>query len=82
MEVIEHIDTGLQIAQKLKKHCKRLLITVPYMETPGFWGEHHKLHMLNESHLPGFTYQFMGEQGQLTDVPHEGMNLMVCEYNG
>ena len=82
MEVIEHIDTGLQIAQKLKKHCKRLLITVPYMETPGFWGEHHKLHMLNEFHLPGFTYQFMGEQGQIADIPFEGMNLMLCEYNG
>jgi len=82
MEVIEHIDTGLQIAQKLKQHCKRLLITVPYMETPGFWGEHHKLHMLNESHLPGFTYQFMGEQGQIADTPFEGMNLMLCEYNG
>jgi hypothetical protein len=79
--VIEHIDTGLEIAQKLKNHCKRLLITVPYMETPGFWGEHHRLHMLNESHLPGFTYQFMGEQGQIADTPFEGMNLMLCEYN-
>ena len=81
MEVIEHIDTGLEIAQKLKNHCKRLLITVPYMETPGFWGEHHRLHMLNKSHLPGFTYQFMGEHGQIADVPHTGMNLMLCEYN-
>ena len=82
MEVIEHLDNGLQIAQKLKKHCKRLLITVPYMETPGFWGEHHRLHMLNESHLLGFTYQFMGEQGQIADTPFDGMNLMLCEYNG
>jgi hypothetical protein len=81
MEVIEHLDNGLEVAQRLKQHCKRLLVTVPYMETPGFWGEHHKLHMLNESHLPGFTYQFMGEQGQISDTPHEGMNLMVCEYN-
>jgi len=82
MEIIEHIDTGLEIAQKLKKHCKRLLITVPYMETPGFWGEHHKLHMLNQSHLPGFTYQFMGENGEIADTPHNGiMNLMLCEYN-
>lgn len=81
MEVIEHIDTGKEIAQKLKKHCKRLLITVPYKETPGFWGEHHRLHMLDESHFPGFTYQFMGEQGQIADTPFEGMNLMLCEYN-
>ena len=81
MEVIEHIDTGKEVAQKLKKHCKRLLITVPYKETPGFWGEHHRLHMLDESHFPGFTYQFMGEQGQIADTPFEGMNLMLCEYN-
>ena len=81
MEVIEHIDTGREIAQKLKKHCKRLLITVPYMETPGFWGEHHKLHMLNEADFPGFTYQFMGEDGKMAAEPFEGMNLMLCEYN-
>lgn len=82
MEVIEHLDNGLEIAQRLKRHCKRLLITVPYMETPGFWGEHHKLHMLNQSHLPGFTYQFMGEHGEIGDGPHPGiMNLMLCEYN-
>lgn len=81
MEVIEHIDTGKEIAQKLKKHCKRLLITVPYKETPGFWGEHHKLHMLDELDFPGFTYKFMGEQGQIADTPFEGMNLMLCEYN-
>ena len=82
MEVIEHIDTGREIAQKLKKHCKRLLITVPYMEEPGFWGEHHKLHMLNEADFPGFAYQFMGEHGEIADKPHDGiMNLMLCEYN-
>jgi SAM-dependent methyltransferase len=81
MEVIEHIDTGLEVAQRLKQHCKRLLVTVPYMETPGFWGEHHRLHMLNQSHLPGFTHQFMSEDGQISDTPFEGMNLMLCEYN-
>lgn len=81
MEVIEHIDTGKEVAQRLKQHCKRLLITVPYKEIPGFWGEHHRLHMLDESHFPGFTYQFMGEQGQISDTPFDGMNLMLCEYN-
>jgi hypothetical protein len=24
----------------------------------------------------------MGEYGQITDTPHDGMNLMLCEYNG
>lgn len=81
MEVIEHLDNGLDIAQRLKQHCKRLLITVPYMETPGFWGEHHRLHLLNQTHLPGFTYLFMGELGQIAEAPHQGMNLLLCEYN-
>jgi len=46
-EIIEHIDNGLEIAQKLKQHCKRLLLTTPHNEPKGFWGEHHKLHGLN-----------------------------------
>lgn len=82
MEVIEHLDNGLEVAQRLKNHCKRLLVTVPYKEIPGFWGEHHRLHMLDESHLPGFTYKFMGEFGHIADKPFEGMNLMLCEHNG
>lgn len=81
MEVIEHLDNGKEIAQKLKNHCKRLLITTPYMEPPGFWGEHHKLHLLNESHFPGFQYSFMNEQGQIGEKPFDGMNLMLSEYN-
>lgn len=81
MEVIEHIQNGLEVVQKLKAHCKRLLVTVPYKEPPGFWGEHHKLHLLDESHLPGFQYQFMNEQGEIKDTPFDGMNLMLCEYN-
>jgi glycosyltransferase involved in cell wall biosynthesis len=81
MEVIEHLDNGLEIAQRLKNHCKRLLITVPYMEEPGFWGEHHRLHRLNQTHLPGFEYKFMGEQGNISETPFDGINLMLCEYN-
>lgn len=83
MEVIEHLDNGLEIVEKLKKHCKRLLITVPYMETPGFWGEHHKLHMLNKSHFSSdIKFSFMGEQGEISDTPHDGiMNLMMGEWN-
>ena len=81
MEVIEHLDNGMEIAQLLKNHCKRLLITVPYKETPGFWGEHHKLHMLEEKHFSGFEYKFMSENGQIGIVPFDGMNLMLCEYN-
>lgn len=82
-EVIEHLDNGLEIVEKLKKHCKRLLVSVPYKETPGFWGEHHKLHMLDESHLPGFKYTFCDEHGNLSDnlFQDSKFNLMLCEYN-
>lgn len=81
MEVIEHLDNGLELAQRLKGHCKRLLITVPYRETPGFWGEHHRLHMLGEEHFPEFLHRFMGGDGKIADSPFEGMNLMMCEWN-
>jgi glycosyltransferase involved in cell wall biosynthesis len=82
MEVIEHLDNGLEVVEKLKNHCKRLLITVPHMETPGFWGEHHRLHMLNETHFSDdFKFTFMGQNGEISDRPHEGMNLMMGEWN-
>lgn len=82
-EVIEHLDNGLEIVEKLKKHCTTLLISVPYKEPPGYWGEHHRLHMLDESHLPGFKYTFCDEHGNLADKPIENspFNLMLCEYN-
>lgn len=82
-EVIEHLDNGLEIVEKLKKHCKRLLITVPMNEPKGFWGEHHKLHGLNESHFPGFKFNYISESGQITDTPQpitqdNKCNLMIC----
>jgi GT2 family glycosyltransferase len=81
-EVIEHLDNGLEIVEKLKKHCNRLLISVPYKETPGFWGEHHKLHMLDESHLPGFEYKYIDRDGNINDSPVDPlMNLMLCRYD-
>jgi glycosyltransferase involved in cell wall biosynthesis len=84
-EVIEHLDTGMEIVEKLKKHCKRLLITVPMNEPPGFWGPHHKLHGLNERHFPGFEFNYINEQGQITDVPQDitpenPCNLMICRW--
>jgi GT2 family glycosyltransferase len=84
-EVIEHIDNGLEIVEKFKKHCKRLLITVPMNEPPGFWGPHHKLHGLNERHFPGFEFNYINEQGEISDVPHDittsnPCNLMICKW--
>jgi FkbM family methyltransferase len=81
-EVIEHLDNGLEIVEKLKKHCRRLLISVPYKETPGFWGEHHRLHMLDESHLPGFEYKYIDRDGNVNDTPADPlMNLMLCKHD-
>ena len=85
-EVIEHLDNGLEIVERFKKHCKRLLITVPMNEPPGFWGPHHKLHGLNERHFPGFEFNYINEQGQISDVPQNitpenPCNLMICRWN-
>jgi SAM-dependent methyltransferase len=85
-EVIEHLSNGLQIVEMLKLHCKRLLITVPHEEPVGFWGEHHKLHRLNESHFDGFKWQYINEAGHIFDSPQEinqtnRCNLMIGAWN-
>ena len=85
-ELIEHIDNGLEIAQKLKNHCKRLLLTTPHNEPKGFWGEHHKLHGLNESHFPDFQFNYINEHGYITEQPQEindknRCNLMIMRWD-
>ena len=81
-EVIEHISNGIQIVEKLKKHCDRLMITVPFKEPCGFWGPHHKLHNLDESYFPGFTIKYINENGVLLEKPDEGIiNLMICIWS-
>jgi len=85
-EVIEHLDNGLQIVEKLKAHCKRLLITVPHNEPVGFWGIHHKLHGLNESYFPGFKFNYINEFGVITETMQpvsetNKFNLMICRWD-
>jgi 2-polyprenyl-3-methyl-5-hydroxy-6-metoxy-1,4-benzoquinol methylase len=85
-EVIEHLDNGLKIVEKLKDHCKRLLITVPHNEPVGFWGEHHKLHQLNEAHFKGFLFNYINEHGYITDFSQEinqnnKCNLMIMRWD-
>lgn len=85
-ELIEHIDNGLEIAQKLKQHCKRLLLTTPHNEPKGFWGEHHKLHGLNESHFPDFKFNYINEHGYITEQPQvindqNKCNLMIMRWD-
>lgn len=85
-EVIEHLDNGLEIVEKLKQHCKRLIISVPMLEPVGFWGPHHKLHMLDESFFPGFKFKFIDGDGNLTDEPTrrgelDSIKLMLCIWD-
>lgn len=85
-EVIEHLDNGLEIVEKLKKHCKRLLITVPHNEPKGFWGEHHRLHGLTEKDFPGFKFMYISHNGDISDVmqevtPANPSNLMICRWD-
>ena len=85
-EVIEHLDNGLEIVEKLKQHCKRLLITVPHNEPKGFWGEHHKLHGLTEKDFPGFKFAYINHAGNISDVmqevtPENPSNLMICRWD-
>ena len=85
-EVIEHLDNGLEIVEKLKQHCKRLLITVPHNEPKGFWGEHHKLHGLTEKDFPSFTFAYISHNGDISDtmVPvsdSNPSNLMICWWD-
>ena len=85
-EVIEHLDNGLEVVEILKKYCKRLLITVPMNEPFGFWGPHHKLHGLNESHFPGFKFHYINEAGAISNTPERitqsnPCNLMICRWD-
>ena len=85
-EVIEHLDNGLEVVEKLKKNCKRLLISVPHNEPVGFWGEHHKLHGLNESHFPEFKINYCSEHGFVSDKPQpisdqNRFNLMLMRLD-
>jgi glycosyltransferase involved in cell wall biosynthesis len=85
-EVVEHLDNGLEIVEKLKQHCKRLLITVPHNEPKGFWGEHHKLHGLTEKDFPGFQFVYINEAGIININPQpinetNRANLMICRWD-
>lgn len=81
-EVLEHLDNAFDLAQKLKKKCKRLLCTVPYREPPGLWGPHHKHHNLTENEFPGFSYQFINRDGILGASPFQDViNLMLMYWD-
>lgn len=85
-EVIEHLDNGMEVVEKLKSHCKRLLITVPHNEPKGFWGEHHRLHGLTEKDFPGFSFHYINEHGKISDTlepvsESNRCNLMIGRWD-
>lgn len=85
-EVIEHLDNGLAILDKLKKHCSRLLFTVPHNEPKGFWGEHHKLHGLTEKDFPCFEFDYINEHGVISNTlepitQQNRCNLMIGKWD-
>ena len=77
-EVLEHISNGKEIAQELKKYCKNLLITFPYLEDPGSWGPHHVLHNLTEVDFPGFEYKWINPYGEMIDKPTGWHNAEIA----
>jgi len=81
-EVIEHLENGLELVEILKEHCNTLLVSCPYDETPGFWGEHHKLHHLTVAQFKDVKTEYVSFDGQIISVPEEGCgkNLMLLKW--
>ena len=81
-EVIEHLSNGLELIETLKRHCNRLLITVPRMEKPGEWGPHHQLHNLSEDDFPGCRFAYLTMSGDISTTPSSNeIDLLMCEWN-
>jgi len=81
-EILEHISYGKELAQSLKKYCKCLMITVPYNEPKGFWGEHHVLHNLVEKDFPDFDIKYILYTGEISDkpIPDRNDNLILMKW--
>jgi GT2 family glycosyltransferase/2-polyprenyl-3-methyl-5-hydroxy-6-metoxy-1,4-benzoquinol methylase len=82
-EFIEHISDGKEMAQKLKQHCNKLFLTVPYMEPRSApWGPHHKMHELAAKDFPNFDYKYVLENGQIAKEPQraDGLNLLLMTW--
>lgn len=68
-ETIEHIKNGLEVVERLKNHCKRLIITVPMNEQPKQFSPHHLIHNLNEKSFKDFTFKYINMDGAIIDQP-------------
>lgn len=80
-EIIEHLESGLELVETLKKHCQVLLISVPRNESKGYWGEHHKLHNLTEDMFKGFSFVYLDEEGLISSKPSDNC-LMLMKWRG
>lgn len=81
-EVLEHLDNGREIAQRLKLYCDILICSVPYREPVGFWGKHHKLHNLERGQFPGMEFKFMSPTGEIQEMPFANaqFNLLLMKW--
>ena len=78
-ESIEHIHNGLKLVQKLKQHCDKMIITVPFNENPGQFSPHHVNHNLTVDSFPGFKeIGLIDIDGNIID--HSNINPNA-EYN-
>lgn len=68
-ETIEHISNGLEVVERLKNHCQRLIITVPMNEQPGQFSPHHLIHKLNENSFTDFKFKYIDMDGNIVDNP-------------
>ena len=80
-EILEHLPNGLLIAQELKNYCRRLVITVPFKEEKGFWGEFHVLHGLEHKHFPNFNnYGILHDDGRINDNHEHPNDLLIMMH--
>jgi FkbM family methyltransferase len=79
-ETLEHISNGLEVYEKLKSHCDKMFITVPYNESPGEFSPHHKLHNLTSDKFTGsIEVGLLDIEGNL--IMHTEVAQANTEYN-
>jgi len=78
-EVLEHLDNGRELAQKLKNHCRCLLATCPYDETP-LWVSWHKLSHLVPDSFPGFKARYISAGGEIATHPMGPETILLMSW--
>lgn len=74
-QTLEHIENGLELVERLKKHTKKLIISVTYNEDPSRSNIHHKIHNITEHHFKDFTIHGLVDiNGNLVPIGNSGSN--------